>query len=642
MKKHHFKLKASFLSVLLIIQVLLIAMSIVFTNIIIASLTKSNQEKTQSIANYVQNQLEQNTKVSVLAAVSTANNPALAKSFAQKNRVNLKSQVDQIWKDLEPHGLSQFSFFLPTKEGIISFYKAHQPENFGELISKTRIMVQKCNEDKKLVAGLEQGKSGYGFRAVTPIYLDGKYLGCIEFGSKFSEGFLKKLNDFQPSKWSIINLDHSLKSGADKLVAVASLNQNKDLTLTQAEALSTDILKQVQSDQFYFQNNKTEETVSLYIPVKNFNNQVSLYIKSEFQTDYFQKTKTALFSSILICIIGLLVSGFIIFLLYKEITIPISGLVVETEKIRNFQLNEPITISSRLNEVDNLVTAVANMKTGLLSFQKYVPSQLVRQLVKSGLEAKISGQKKLLTILFSDIADFTTISEKLSPTELTEQLSEYLNAVTNIIIEEQGTVDKYIGDAVMAFWGAPLDMQDHAARACKAALRAQEKIKQMNEVWTQGGKATFYTRIGVNTGEVVVGNIGSDQRLSYTVIGDSVNLASRIEGVNKSYKTNILITESTYELVQNQFEVRAVDFVTVKGKSKAVKIFELICEKNQATAPMKEFNTQFTKAVDVFFAGQHSQAEKLFLDLQKLRQNDYITALYLKKCTEPAQQDKKT
>src|SRR5262249_23515961 len=154
-------------------------------------------------------------------------------------------------------------------------------------------------------------------------------------------------------------------------------------------------------------------------------------------------------------------------------------------------------------------------------------------------EARISGQRRELTILFSDIKDFTSISEALRPAEIAAQLSEYLNSVTEAIVEESGTVDKYIGDAVMAFWGAPLELKNHAAAACRAALRAQKRIKELNASWAAEGRPAFCTRIGINTGEVIVGNMGSEQRLNYTVIGDPVNLASRLEGINKNYGTRI-------------------------------------------------------------------------------------------------------
>jgi adenylate cyclase len=184
-------------------------------------------------------------------------------------------------------------------------------------------------------------------------------------------------------------------------------------------------------------------------------------------------------------------------------------------------------------EVDQLQRALEDMKTSLRSFRKYVPADLVAMLMASGQEAALGGERRPLTIYFSDIANFTTISESMDPENLVDHLGDYLQVLSDQILTTGGTVDKYIGDAIMAFWGAPVELPDHALAACTAAVRNQKILLELRARWTREGKPPFQARIGINTGEVVVGNIGSAQRLNYTVIGDEVNLASRLEGLNK-------------------------------------------------------------------------------------------------------------
>jgi adenylate cyclase len=214
-----------------------------------------------------------------------------------------------------------------------------------------------------------------------------------------------------------------------------------------------------------------------------------LYLTYEYKTQYYARIRNVIYISSLICFIGLLLSGTILFILYRQVTNPIHELVQETEKIKSFNLDEKVNIRASLIEIKTLVDAIANMKVGLQSFKKFVPSQLVRQLMESGLEANTSGQRREVTIFFSDVADFTTISESMRPSELASHLSEYFNELTKIIMDHNGTVDKYIGDAIMAFWNAPLEMNDHAKVACQATLKVFQRINELEKKWTRRGKA---------------------------------------------------------------------------------------------------------------------------------------------------------
>ncbi len=219
------------------------------------------------------------------------------------------------------------------------------------------------------------------------------------------------------------------------------------------------------------------------------------------------------------------------------------------------------------------------------TFQYYLMPEVIDELIKNPEKIALGGVRKNLTILFSDIAGFTSISEKLSPEELTHLMNEYLTEMTDIIMKHGGLVDKYIGDAVMAFWGAPLDNPNQTDDACRAAEEMLLKLDELNVVWSKRGLPPISIRIGINSGEVVVGNMGSNKRFNYTVIGDEVNFASRLEGINNFYGTKCAVSENIIKNIKAEgFSFRELDIIRVKGKSEPKKIFELITEKNDPKA----------------------------------------------------------
>ena len=210
------------------------------------------------------------------------------------------------------------------------------------------------------------------------------------------------------------------------------------------------------------------------------------------------------------------------------------------------------------------------------TFSKFVSASVVDELLKDPSKVKLGGEKKILTVLFSDIRGFTSISEQLTPEELVEHLNIYLQAMTDIVIGTAGTLDKYIGDAIMAFWGAPIEIENHALKSCQAALRMMDKMAEINAVWEREKKPVLDIGIGINTGDMVVGCMGSSSRMDYTLMGDNVNLGSRLEGTNKVYGTNIIISDFTYQYVRDHVIVRELDLIRVKGKALPVKIYELM------------------------------------------------------------------
>ncbi len=210
-------------------------------------------------------------------------------------------------------------------------------------------------------------------------------------------------------------------------------------------------------------------------------------------------------------------------------------------------------------------------------FGHYVSPAIVNELISDTDKLRLGGERRELTVLFSDIAGFTSISEELPPEELVDLLNEYLDAMTSIIIKNIGTLDKYEGDAIMAFWGAPIPLRDHAYYACLSAIEMQQALNQLGKGSEKNKKKiNLQTRIGINTGEMIVGNMGGKERFDYTVIGDNVNLAARLEVTNKNYGTNIIISHNTYQHVKDYVIVRELDTIVVKGKTEGTTIYELI------------------------------------------------------------------
>ncbi|PCJ52261.1 MAG: hypothetical protein COA79_24345 [Planctomycetota bacterium] len=334
-------------------------------------------------------------------------------------------------------------------------------------------------------------------------------------------------------------------------------------------------------------------------------------------------------------ITSLVMLGIAIFLaawMSKRFSRPIELLTLEMNKIRDFKLDEAEVVESPIKEIQQMSTALNSMRNGLKAFNKYVPATLVRQLIKSGHEVKLGGVEKNLTLFFSDIKDFTSISEKIAPMSLMLELSDYFDKIANIINDHQGTVDKYIGDAVMAFWGAPIELVDHAYKGCLSALLCQKKINIINDVRISEGKEPFKTRIGLHTGNVVVGNIGSHDRFNYTVLGDGVNLASRLEGLNKLYNTEIIVSMGTQKAVFDKFIFRPLDIIAVKGKSEGVKLFELIGTNEDVSQETKDFVLIYNEGFEFYLNREFEQARIKFEVCLNSKFDDIPTKKLLERC----------
>jgi len=266
------------------------------------------------------------------------------------------------------------------------------------------------------------------------------------------------------------------------------------------------------------------------------------------------------------------------------------------------------------------------------AFGRYVNEDVVKKILENPESLKLGGEQKLLTVFFSDIANFTTLSEKLNPTELVSHLNDYLDRMSQIILKHNGTLDKFVGDAIIAFWGAPIEEKKHAEKACLSAIEYMEELKKFQKECEKKNKPILEARIGIHSGEMIVGNIGSTKRFDYTVIGDAVNLGARLEGVNKHYGTRILISEATYALAKSKIEVREIDLITVKGKTKAVRIYELLAKKGGLGEKEDKIIQYFSKGLRFYRSKNWEEAINSFEKVLEIKKDDMPSQVYLKRC----------
>ncbi|MFZ3072507.1 MAG: adenylate/guanylate cyclase domain-containing protein [Thermodesulfobacteriota bacterium] len=266
------------------------------------------------------------------------------------------------------------------------------------------------------------------------------------------------------------------------------------------------------------------------------------------------------------------------------------------------------------------------------AFSTYVPPQLVAEIIKDPSRLKLGGQKKIITVLFSDIRGFTTFSERMPPDELVSMLNEYLTPMTEIVFKEEGTLDKYIGDAIMAIFNAPLELKDHPVRACTVALNMVRKVPELNRAWSKMGRPPIAIGVGLNTGEAVVGNMGAELRFDYTAIGDAVNLASRLEGQTKTYGVDVIASEYTYRACKDSFIFRDIDYIKVKGKAEAAGVFHLMGFKGEEDKEI--LAGLFKDALVNYRKGKFKTAKAAFEEILLKHPNDGPSAVYIGRCEE--------
>ena len=292
--------------------------------------------------------------------------------------------------------------------------------------------------------------------------------------------------------------------------------------------------------------------------------------------DFTRPLDNALSEGTGLAVLALLAGLVTIGLLAWRIARPLAALAREADAISRLELAAPVPVRSHITEIAQLAATMNGMKSALRVFGAYVPRSLVARLMAEGDAARLGGTRRNISVMFSDVEGFTTLAEDMAPEELMHIASAYFEELTAELLGCHATIDKYIGDAVMALWNAPQDDGSHAHNACRAALQARLLTDRLCDRFAARGWPPLRTRFGVHTGDAVVGNVGSSDRMSYTAIGSMVNLASRFEGMNKVYGTRILISETTRAAIGNAFVTRPVDLVLVKGAANPMELHELL------------------------------------------------------------------
>lgn len=317
---------------------------------------------------------------------------------------------------------------------------------------------------------------------------------------------------------------------------------------------------------------------------------------------------------------------FLSFLLGRWMAKPLVQLSAEMERVGNFELVPGHPTDTPIREITLMNRALESMKRGLRSFASFVPRDLVRAVLASGQESEPGGRTRELTLFFSDVAGFTTLAETMHPQDLVDFLAAYFTEMTALIGASHGTVDKFIGDGIMAFWNAPTEVELHAAQACQAALACQRKLSEMARSREEYHK--LKTRIGLASGVVVVGNVGTAERLTYTAMGDVVNLAARLEGLNKYFDTRILASEPTVKQAGDVVVARPVDVVAVKGKAQGVKVYELLgLAKDEGAAALRELSARTAEALEAYLARDFALAVERYEAVLALRPGDSVATI---------------
>ncbi len=348
-------------------------------------------------------------------------------------------------------------------------------------------------------------------------------------------------------------------------------------------------------------------------------------------TGVLAKNKQAAFA---VAVAALCLGLLFTMILARRVSVPLTRLASEMEEVGDFHLSVRPPMKTIFKEVAAMDESLLLMKGSLRSFSYYVPRDLVRAMLESGQEATLQGQTREMTVYFSDIVGMTSIAERMTPDQLVQLLSRYFDEMTQVIEAQRGTVDKFIGDAIMAFWGAPVPTADHAARACETALRSQRKLAELRTAPDVPGLASIRARIGIATGDVVVGNVGSHDRFNYTVMGDTVNLASRLEGLNKVYGTEILISDPTGEALREWIVARPVGLAQVKGKRLGVEVWEPLCLASDDDAVARELARLFVEGLGSYLERDFRGAAEQYKAALRLRPEDKPSAVLLERCRE--------
>ncbi|HEY2811382.1 MAG TPA: adenylate/guanylate cyclase domain-containing protein [Rhabdochlamydiaceae bacterium] len=469
----------------------------------------------------------------------------------------------------------------------------------------------------------------YGANVSQPLYSkNGSMIGATGIGIS-SQLLSSLLTKYQVGK----NGEIFLLNEKEEALFESQIRHHKISFETLSAALKAH--SETKQSQFYFEDQGIKYLAQISSLALSPNKKWLIAIVVPF-SDFFGELEQKEEVVLLISIGVLILSGILVFYFSKRISAPIVTLAKEIDRMKHLDLSSTVRIQSNITEIFLMDASIAALRNGLRSFARYVPRTIVEQLLEKEEEIKLGGEKKEITVFFSDIAGFTTLSESHSVEEAMAFLSEYFDALSKIIIKEEGIIDKYIGDSIMAFWGAPLEIKEPAVHACVAAVRCQRFLDTFNATRKEKGIPELPTRIAINSGKVIVGNIGTSERMNYTVIGDVVNTAAHLQQVNKIYHTQTIITEETFIHVKDRFLVRPLDIFAPAGKVTKIKIYELlaIIDGDAQTRPLPgqvELCELFTQGFNAFHEGSLQEAKSLFERIQKQFPSDYPTQLYIQR-----------
>jgi adenylate cyclase len=337
--------------------------------------------------------------------------------------------------------------------------------------------------------------------------------------------------------------------------------------------------------------------------------------------------------SVLIALLLLVLMLPAIIYLAGSLSKPLGRLSREAELIRSFQLNEPIEMKSRVREIHTLIASMAGMKGTIREVSKFVPKALVKDILDSGGVVRVGGEMRRVSIMFTDVKDFTPMAQAIPAEELMVNLSTYFEELASLIIGENGTVDKFIGDAIFAFWNAPLPVARHEHAACLTALKCRAASERLNARWAKASLPPWHTRFGVHVGDAVLGNVGSSDRIDYTAIGDTVNIASRLEGLNKFYGTGILASGEIATICADQFLFRRLDRGLPKGSGEPLEVFELLAvvdgpKELCATAATRKFARDWNTFCEMYAGHEWRRALETLEVFAREYPNDVVAAIY--------------
>lgn len=331
----------------------------------------------------------------------------------------------------------------------------------------------------------------------------------------------------------------------------------------------------------------------------------------------------------------------LIYVLSRRIARPLEQLERQVGEVQNFTPARTPPVRSPIREISSLAQAVATLQGTISAFSAFVPRELVRQLVSSQHQLELGGRSRFLTVMFTDLESFSSWAEATPAQELLSRVSAYFEVVTRSVNRELGTLDKFIGDGVMAFWGAPALLEDHAYRACVAALRIERGMDELNALWAAEGLPPLNIRIGIHSDAVLVGNMGSAERMSYTVMGDGVNLAARLEGTNKEFGTRVCVSHSVYREAGERLWLRRIGVVTVKGRRADLQVYELLglkfgdatLQADEATIRLCELSN---RAYDAFERGEWESAEQQYRAISEAYPQDKLARVMVLRCGQGA------